>query len=83
MWWTRLLLAIGTGRITKRFVFLNTANISTVVSLTKPEILERKSGTWTFYAYLLREGFMCVVVWLVMGGGMIYPRMAEALGFPY
>lgn len=80
MWWTRLLLAIGTGRITKRFVFLNTANISTVLSLTNPEILERESGAWNFYGYTIREAFMCGVVWLVMGGNMILPRILEELG---
>lgn len=82
MWWARLVLAIGTGRITQRFVFLNTANISTVLSLTNPDLLERKNGAWDFYGYIAREVFMCSVVWLVMGGGMIYPRMAEALGLP-
>ena len=44
MWWTRIFLAIGTGRITRRFVFVNTANISTVLSLTNPDLLERKQG---------------------------------------
>jgi hypothetical protein len=52
--------------------------MSTVLSLTNPDLLERKSGAWSFYANVAREGFLCVVVWLVMGGGMIYPRMAEA-----
>lgn len=80
MWWTRLLLAIGTGRITKRFVFLNTANISTVLSLANPEMLERKSGAWNFYGYVIREAFMCGVLWLVMGGNMILPRILEKLG---
>ena len=80
MWWTRLLLAVGAGRITKRFMFLNTANISTVLSLTNREVLERAKGAWVFYAYVIREGFMCSVVWLMMGGAMIYPRMAQELG---
>ena len=80
MWWTRLLLAIGTGRISKRFVFLNTTNISTVLSLINPEMLERNSSAWAFYGYIIREAFMCVVVWLVMGGNMILPRILEELG---
>jgi hypothetical protein len=83
MWWARLILAVGTGRITQRFVFVNNANLSTVLSLTNPDMRERKSGAWAFYAYVAREIFMCAVVWLVMGGGMIYPRMAQALGLPH
>ncbi|GAB5558584.1 MAG: hypothetical protein SynsKO_02310 [Synoicihabitans sp.] len=83
MWWARLGLAIGTGKITRRFVFIDNANLSTVLSLTKPDVVERKSGAWNFYAYVAREAFMCAVLWLVMGGGMIYPRMAEALGLPH
>ena len=83
MWWTRIFLAIGTGRITRRFVFANNANIATVLSVTNPDLLERKDGAWDFYGYVTREVFMCTVVWLVMGGGMIYPRMAQALGLPH
>lgn len=54
MWWTRIFLAIGTGRITRRFVFVNAANISTVLSLANPDQLERKNGAWDFYGYAAR-----------------------------
>ena len=81
IWWARLLLAMATGRMTKRFVFLSNPGISTVLSITNPDILEREKGAWTFYSYLIREGLMCVVIWLMMGGTIIAPRMAQALGF--
>lgn len=83
MWWARIFNAILAGRITKRFVFLVNPSVSGAWQITNPDILERKDSAWDFYGYVVREGFWCLVLWLLMAGGIIYPRMAQAFGWPH
>jgi len=83
LWWARIFNAIASGRITKRFVFLVNPSVSGSWRITNPEILQREAGAWDFYGYVIREGFWCMVLWLLMASGIIYPRMAQALGLPH
>ena len=75
--WVRLLLAAATGQMTKRFVFLNNPGISSTLSLTNPEVMEREKDAWVFYSYLIREGLMCLVV-----GPMIGTTTSSLPGWP-
>lgn len=66
-WLARLIIAYHLGRMTRRFNFLNSSEIEPTLVVTGARILDRKSERWSYWSNWLREAFMCLVLWLLIG----------------
>lgn len=72
LWATRLLLAYRRGTITRR---LNFRSRSLSVSIARPPVLNRRVSFWRFHGYFLKETFFCGILWLLILGNTVLPRL--------
>ena len=72
-WLARLIIAHHLGRMTRRFNFLNSTEIESTLVLTGARIMERESERWSYWSNWLREAFMCLVLWLLIGPAALAP----------
>lgn len=78
LWLARLIIAQHLGRMTRRFNFLNSNKIEPTLVLTSALVLSRKSESWAYWSNWIREAFMCLVLWLLIGPAALVP-LAERL----
>lgn len=72
-WLARLIVAHHLGRMTRRFNFLNSTEIEPTLVISSARILDRKTERWSYWSNWLREAFMCLVLWLLIGPAVLAP----------
>jgi hypothetical protein len=77
-WLARLIIAQHLGRMTRRFNFLNSAEMESTLVITGARVLHRDSERWAYWSNWLREACMCLVLWLLLGPAALAP-LAEPL----
>ena len=79
-WLSRLIIARHMGRMTRRFNFLNSNAMESTLVVTGARVLDRKSERWSFWSNWLREAFMCLVVWLLLGPAVLALLIEKLIG---
>ena len=79
-WSARLIIALRLGCMTRRFNFLNSTENESTLVITGARILNRKTENWSYWSNWVREAFMCLVLWLLIGPAALSPLATVLLG---
>jgi hypothetical protein len=82
LWAARLVLGYRRGRISDRFAFISTVNIPTMLRITAATLIDKSEERYEYWNYILRETFMCAVMWALFLGGIVLPRVLQKFGLP-
>mgnify|MGYP006278918639 CR=1 FL=1 len=83
LWVARLVVALRRGRITRRLVrWGGAAGNGTLLRLTNPDVYTRREAPWSFHGYLVFEALVCLLAWVLVGGGVVAAPILDALGVP-
>jgi len=79
-WLARLVIAHRSGCMTRRFNFLNNAGIEPALVVCNARVVNRSSDRWSYWSNWIRESFMCLVLWLLLGPAALSPLVSPFLG---
>jgi len=79
-WLARLIVAFYLGRMTRRFNFLNSTEIEPTFVVSRARVLARDTESWAYWSNWIREAFMCLVVWLLIGTAALSPLLEVFVG---
>jgi hypothetical protein len=83
LWAARLVVALRNGRITRRLVrWGGAAGNPTLLRLGNPDVYTRREAPWSFHGYLAFEALVCLLAWVLVGGGVVAGPILDALGVP-
>jgi len=72
-WLARLVIAHRSGCMTRRFNFLNNAGIEPALVVWKARVVNRSSDRCSYWSNWIRESFMCLVLWFLLGSAALSP----------